>query len=118
MARALKRSILAILSLATALTGCAPGPVIDSLPSSMAPPAGAPARPAAAYEYPAVHDMPPLRPAPIMSEEQQLKLEKELTLVRARQEAAEGTPKNTAQPPKMKPAATDDAQAGGAKTNP
>ncbi len=90
MARALKRSMLAALGLATVLAailaGCAPGPVIDGLPSSMALPAGAPARPATPYEYPAVHDMPPPRTAPTMNEEQQLKLEKELTAVRERQE--------------------------------
>ena len=122
MARALKRSMLAALGLATVLAaflaGCAPGPVIDGLPSSMALPAGAPARPATPYEFPAVHDMPPARPAPTMSEEQQLKLEKELTLVRERQEAHDGTAKKTTQPAKKKPAAADNAQTGGAKTNP
>jgi hypothetical protein len=122
MARALKRSMLAALGpvtvLAAFLAGCAPGSVIDSLPSSMAPPAAAPARPATAYEYPAVHDMPPARPAPTMSEEQQLKLEKELILVRERQEAEEASGKKPAPPLKKKPAPANDAQTGGAKANP
>jgi hypothetical protein len=122
MARALKRSMLAALGLATVLAailaGCAPGPVIDGLPSSMALPAGAPARPATPYEYPAVHDMPPPRTAPTMNEEQQLKLEKELTAVRERQKTDEGTAKKTAPPAKKKPTAANDAQTGGAKANP
>ena len=117
MARALKRSILVALGLATApavfLAGCASGPMIDGML-----PAGAPARPATPYEYPAVHDMPPPRTAPAMSEEQQLKLEKELTAARDRQEANEGTAKKTTQPAKKKPATADNAQTGGAKTNP
>ena len=122
MARALKRSILAALGLATVLAaflaGCAAGPVIDEMPSNIGLPAGGPARPATAYEYPAVHDMPPPRAAPTMTEEQQLKLEKELTTVRERQEAGEGTAKKAAQPAKKKPAAADNAQTGGAKANP
>jgi hypothetical protein len=92
--------------------------MIDGMPSNMGLPAGTPARPATPYEYPAVHDMPPSRPAPIMTEEQQLKLEKELTAVRERQGAREETAKKTAQPAKKKPAAADNAQTGGAKTNP
>jgi hypothetical protein len=113
MARALKPSILAALGLATALIGCTAGPMIDGML-----PAAAPARPPTAYEYPAVHDMPPPRAAPAMTEEQQLNLEKELTAVRDRQETNDGTAKKTAQPAKKKPAAADNAQAAGAKTNP
>jgi hypothetical protein len=92
--------------------------MIDSLPSSMAPPAGAPARPATSYEYPAVHDMPPPRPAATMTEEQQLNLERELIVVRDRQEAREGTAKKPVQPAKKKPAAADNVRTGGAVTNP
>jgi hypothetical protein len=122
MARALKRSILTTLGLATVLAaflaGCAPGQMADGMPSSMGLPAGAPARPATPYEYPAVHDMPPPRTAPTMTEEQQLKLEKELTAARERQKAGEGTAKKTTQATKKKPAAVDNAQSGGAKANP
>ena len=86
MARILKRSILAALGLAAGLAGCTASPVFDGML-----PAGAPARPATAYEYPAVHDMPAPRPIPVMTEEQQIKLENELTAARDRQEATEGT---------------------------
>ena len=118
MARAPKRAILLALGLAMALAGCASGPKIDGMM-----PAGAPARPATPHEYPAVHDMPPPRAAPTMTEDQQLKLENELTTVRDRQEAHEETGKKTAQgtkkkATKKKPATADKAQAAGAKTNP
>jgi hypothetical protein len=118
MALYLERSILAALGLAIALAGCASGPMIEGMPAGLGLPAEAPARPATAYEYPAVHDMPPPRPIPTMSEDQQLKLEKELIVVRDRQEANEGTAKKTTQPAKKKPATADDAQTAGAKTNP
>ena len=62
-----------------ALGGCSAGPMIDRLPGEMGGlPAGAPARPATPYQYPAVHDMPPPRSTTPMSEEEQFKLEKEL----------------------------------------
>ena len=118
MARVLTRSILAASALAMALAGCASGPMIDGIPSSIGLPAEAPARPATPYEYPAVHDMPPPRPVRIMTEEQQIKLEKELATVRDRQAAREGTGKKTAGPGKKKPAAADDGEAAGTKTNP
>jgi hypothetical protein len=75
-----------------------------------------------AYEYPAVHDMPPPRADPTMSEEQQVKAEEEMKTVRDRQEARDGAAKKTAQPAKKKPATADTGQAAGAqdgaKTNP
>ena len=139
MVRAYQTSILAALGLATVLTGCAPGPMIDQLPGDMGLPAGAPARPTTPYQYPAVHDMPPARSTAPMSDEDQLKLEKELTAVRERQEAQEaqeaqeGPEKKAAQPAKDQPAKKQpakkkpaDAKSGeaagakssGAKTNP
>ena len=62
--------------------------MIDRLPEELGGlPAGTPARPATPYQYPAVHDMPPpARPTP-MSEEEQVKLEKDLATIRDRQEA-------------------------------
>ncbi|MGH6727590.1 MAG: hypothetical protein ACREB8_13765 [Pseudolabrys sp.] len=108
-----KRPILAVLGLAAGLAGCTASPVFDGML-----PAGAPARPATPYEYPAVHDMPPARPIPPMTEEQQIKLENELTLVREQQEATDRTAKKTTRPVKKKPAATDNSDAAGAKTNP
>jgi len=105
--------MLAVLGLAAALGGCTAAPVFDGML-----PAGAPERPATPYQYPAVHDMPPARPIPTMTEEQQVKLEKELTLVRERQEATDGTAKKATQSAKKKPAATEKSDADGVKTNP
>jgi len=124
MERALQRSILAALTLATAtaLAGCSSGAVIDKLPGDMGLPAGTPERPTTPYVYPAVHDMPPPRATPTMSEEQQVKEEEELKVVRDRQEARDGAAKKTAQPAKKKPTTADTGQAAavqdGAKTNP
>ena len=86
MVRAFPASILAALGLAVALAGCAPGPVIDRLPGDVGLPAGTPLRPESSYQYPAVHDMPPVRSTPTMSEDEQLRLEKELAATRDRQE--------------------------------
>ena len=95
MERALQRSILAALTLATAtaLAGCSSGAVIDKLPGDMGLPAGTPERPTTPYVYPAVHDMPPPRATPTMSEEQQVKEEEELKVARDRQEAGDGAAK-------------------------
>jgi hypothetical protein len=89
MKQAGKWSVVAVLAVLSALAACAPGPMVDALPSGLGLPAGAPARPATPYQYPAVHDMPPSRSAPTMSAEQQDKLEKELAAVRDQQEANE-----------------------------
>jgi hypothetical protein len=124
MERALQRSILAALGLATAsaLAGCSSGAVIDQMPSTLGLPAGTPERPTTPYVYPAVHDMPPPRATPTMSEEQQVQAEKELNAAREQQEARDGATKKTAQPAKKKPTTADTGQAAavqdGAKTNP
>jgi len=124
--RAQQASILAALGLAAVLAGCSPGPVIDRLPGDMGLPAGAPARPTTPYEYPAVHDMPPARSTAPMSDEEQVKLEKELTGVRERQEAKEakeakevqeGPEKKAAPAAKKKPASVKNGQTTGAKTS-
>ena len=123
MARAFHRSLWAALGLAALLSACAPGSVIDKLPGDLALPAGTPQRPATAYEYPAVHDMPPARVAPPLTEEQQVKLEKELDAARDRQETIDApAPKPAQAPKKKKPATAKNGQATGAqdgvKTNP
>jgi hypothetical protein len=124
MVRAYPRWLLAALGLATVLAGCSPGPMIDRLPDNMGLPAGAPARPATPYQYPAVHDMPPARSTPPMSGEEQARLEKELAAVRERQEGRDGPAKKPAQPAKKKPAggdsgqATPDAKNAGTNSNP
>ncbi len=124
----MQRSILAALALSPTLflagflAGCSSGAVIDQLPSGLGLPAGAPERPTTPYVYPAVHDIPPPRATPTLSEEQQVEAEKELAAARDRQEARDQAAKTAAPPAKKKPAAadTDDAAApeGGAKTNP
>ena len=107
MARAFPISILAALALAAALAGCAPGVAIDRLPEEVGGlPAGTPVRPISPYQYPAVHDMPPARSATPMSEEEQVKLEKDLAAIRDRQarEATEDPDKKAAPPPKKQTA--------------
>jgi hypothetical protein len=105
MRRVTGQSIIAVLGLGSALAlgGCSSAAVIDQLPSGMAEPAATPVRPATAYQYPAVHDMPPPRAIPTMSEEQEFKAEKDLKAVRDKQEARSGADKTAAKPTKTKP---------------
>jgi len=126
MVRAFPASILAALGLAVALAGCAPGPVIDRLPGDVGLPAGTPLRPESSYQYPAVHDMPPVRSTPTMSEDEQLRLEKELAATRDRQEgraapakkAAAAAAKASAPASKKMPATVINVPPAGAATNP
>jgi hypothetical protein len=128
MVRALRRLLLVVLSLVVvaALAGCSSGQVIDDLPANMGLPADAPARPATPYQYPAVHDMPPPRTTEPMSAEDQLRLEKELTAVRNRQEsrkpadetALQAAKNNAKKSAKTKPADAQNGETAGTKTNP
>jgi hypothetical protein len=123
MARAFVRPVLAAFGLAALLCGCTPGVVIDKLPGDVGLPAGTPERPATPYVYPAVHDMPPPRETPAMTEEQQVKLEKDLEAARDRQETREKAVEAPEKPRKKKKSATakkdtDAAAKDGAKTNP
>jgi len=115
MVRAFERALWAA-GLIAALTGCSPGPVIDRLPADMGLPAGAPARPEKPYEYPAVHDLPPARTSVPMTEEEQVKLEKELTNMRNRQE--ERSPSGKKAAPAIKKPPAENGQTAGAKPNP
>ena len=110
--------IWAALSLAAVLAGCAPGPIIDRLPGELGLPAGAPARPETPYEYPAVHEMPPDRASSPMTEEEQVRLEKELINVRDRQEGRPAATKKAAPTAKKPPKGAQNGQADGAKANP
>ena len=65
------------------LAGCSMN--VGDIASPIALPTGTPERPAVPYTYPAVHDMPPDRAAPMMTEEQQQKAEAELVAARTRQ---------------------------------
>jgi hypothetical protein len=139
MARAFSRSVLTVFgataALGLTLAGCTAGPlsdrVSDKMPESLGGlPAGAPARPATPYQYPAVHDMPAPRAAPTLTEEERSKLEKELQTVRDRQLAQEGQGPakkagKKAAPETKKPADSpiyvppaSDTKTSGAKTNP
>src|SRR5262245_20346108 len=119
MARALVKVLgIAALALVGGLAGCSVGPVLAKLPADLGLPAGAPARPATPYEYPAVHDMPPARKTVPMTEEEQVKLEKELANVRDRQEGRIQTPKKPAPKPKKPPNDGESGQTAGAKPNP
>ena len=115
----IKLFLCAALGLATILTGCAPGSMIDRLPGELGGlPAGAPARPEAPYEYPAVHDMPPDRVSSPMTEDEQVRLEKELINVRDRQEGRPAPAKKAAPTAKKPPKDVQNGQADGAKANP
>jgi len=137
MRRTIGRSLLAIFAVAASLTGCSAGPLGDasnsiseklkSMPESLGGlPPDAPKGSAIPYAYPPVHDMPPPRSTEPLSEEQQYRLEKELSAVRDRQEAANPAAQKAAQDakkaPKKKPVPASKGQsagaAAGAKTNP
>jgi hypothetical protein len=92
--------------------------MIDKLPADMGLPANAPARPETPYEYPAVHDMPPARASEPMTEEEQVKLEKELANVRDRQEGRPPPGKKAAPAAKKPPDDAANGQTAGAKANP
>jgi hypothetical protein len=77
------------LAMATALAGCATSQ-IDQIPHNVGGlPEGAPARPATQAAFPAVHDMPAQRAQPLLDEEEQKRLERDLIKVRNRQAPAQ-----------------------------
>lgn len=131
--RFLQHSILASVILAAALAGCSAGQLGDALPNSMGGlPEGAPARPNTTRGFPAVHDMPAPRSTEPLSEEDQVKLEKDLQAARDRQTATAAQDPSAPAPPPAKKAApvtkkqprpadntsAPDAKTSGAKTNP
>ena len=113
-----KRSLWAVLGLATMLAGCSASSVIDKLPADVGLPAAAPARPDVPYEYPAVHDMPPTRTSVTMTEEEQMRLEKELAAMRDRQEGRPQAGKKPAPATKTPSEDGEYAQSAGGKANP
>jgi hypothetical protein len=121
MRRSDSAAILAAVALAAALAGCSAGSVLERLPASIDEPADTPARPAVAYQYPAVHDMPPARPDQPLTDEQQVQMEKDLENVRDRQQehnSSTKSGKNTAQTAKEQPAEANTTGATGSKPNP
>ncbi|HXX08546.1 MAG TPA: hypothetical protein VEJ43_10830 [Pseudolabrys sp.] len=113
-----KRSLWAVLGLAAMLAGCSASSVIDKLPADMGLPAGAPARPDVPYQYPAVHDMPPARTSVTMTEEEQVRLERELAAIRDRQEGRPQAGKKGASTAKTPSDDDDSGQAAGSKAKP
>jgi hypothetical protein len=116
-------SFLVALGLAAGLSACVPASVFEKMPGEVGLPAGTPEAPATPYKYPAVHDMPPARAEPVMTEEQQVKLQNELNAERERQEAGAMPVQQPAPPPKKKTPTTakkDQATGAqdGAKANP
>jgi hypothetical protein len=78
-----------VLAAAVALGGCSATQVFEKMPQSMGGmSADAPRAPETPYLYPAVHDMPAPRETRPLSDEEQLKLEKDLLSVRESQEKA------------------------------
>jgi hypothetical protein len=78
------RSLAAIVLIGLSVGACSSaGPALSSLPKELGGlPENTPARPTTQLAYPAVHDMPPPRAAPVMTPEQVKATEAELTAVR------------------------------------
>jgi hypothetical protein len=88
----LSARLVAALTFATLLSGCAS--ISEKMSEKMADmpvvglPAGTPERPATPVAFPAVHDMPPKRSAALLNDAQQQEMENELVQARDRQQAA------------------------------
>ncbi len=78
------RPLVLALPILLALVGCSSGQIMDKMPEGMGLPSNAPARPAVPYDYPAVHDVPAQRDAPTLTEDQQVKLQRDLAAARDR----------------------------------
>jgi hypothetical protein len=86
--RCRKRQILLGVALVGAGSMCLAScsTVLSEMPTQVGGlPAGTPQRPAAAPDYPAVHEMPPPRTAAVLTEEEKKKVEAELAAMRAAQ---------------------------------
>jgi hypothetical protein len=97
-------SLIVCVSIGLVLSACSSAPVIDSLPSALAEPAGAPKRAAGTPEFPAVHDTPSPRSAATLTAGEQKKLESELVAARETQKTGTIPPPMVAATP-VKPAA-------------
>ena len=125
------RTFLAACSLLACLpacTGSGGGVLGDDLPQAVGGlPTAAPARPTTPYAFPAVHDMPPPRSDVPLTDDQQLKAEKDLEAARDRVEgknpqaktpAVQGAKGAKAAKGKKKPADQEAGENTGAKTSP
>ena len=114
----LARTILAAFGVIAMLGGCG-AQLGQTMPTALGGlPTGAPPAPSTDYQYPAVHDMPPPRADPLMSESQEDKVEKELQAARDRQEGKLAPQKKAAKTTKKKPPADKAGENTGAKNNP
>ncbi len=116
-------SILAAFGLVAGLSlglgGCAAGSMGEELPQSMGGlPADAPKAPQTPYKYPAVHDMPPPRATPTMSDADQVRLEHELQATRDRVEGNPGAAEKPTKKSNKKPAAARKKRAPAPKNQP
>ncbi len=93
--------MIGLAALALALGGCSSASqVFEKMPQSMGGlSADAPKAPATPYAYPAVHDMPAAREVKPLTDDEQLKLEKELLNTRDAQEKAVADDAQANQPP-------------------
>ena len=106
-------SIVLVSVLALLVSACASSMgLVDAIPSSVGGlSADTPERPTDPPAYPAVHDMPPPRPNTTLTAEEQVKLETDLAVIKARQDVLTGaqsvkrTPSQN-QPSRITPAAS------------
>ena len=82
----------ALLAGASVVAGCSAGQTIaDHLPTAAGGlPENTPQRPATSAAYPAVHDRPPRRDTPMLTDEEQRKLEEDLVAAGKRASGAAG----------------------------
>jgi len=96
-----KAYVIGLAAVALALGGCSSASqVFEKMPQSvggLSP--DAPKAPATSYAYPAVHDMPAAREVKPLSDDEQLRLEKELLSTRDAQEKAVADDALANQPP-------------------
>ncbi len=110
-----------MLAAAAGLAGC--GSISESIAERASDlpgvglPANAPARPATPAVYPAVHDMPPARPAALMNETEVQRTEDDLVAVRNRHRAAAGLPA-IQEPARPKPPSQPPSQSQGHQNRP
>jgi hypothetical protein len=78
-----------VIAGAALLAGCSASLIADHMPTAAGGlPDDAPKREAAAGDFPAVHDRPPVRNSTVMTVDEQKRLEDDLAAARARVEAA------------------------------
>lgn len=93
--------------------------MIDAVPTWVGgEPTGMPERPANAAEFPAVNDRPPPRDTKLITEEEQAKLERELTAAQAAQVVQAQTDGIPPPKPKLTAAQAKAAQARNKQKNP